>query len=84
MEKRQWRSWEDFRNEMLRLGIDEAGRRVRNGSAADRIVREAEAFYPTLTARLRECLASPLHSSKNEDFAFFRMVLCHSAAIPTE
>ena len=72
----------DFRNEMLRLGIDEAGQRIRNGSAADRIVREAEAFYPLLTARLRECLTSPLNSSKNEDFAFFRMVLCHSAVPP--
>ena len=51
---------------MLRLGIDEAERRLRNGSAADRVVREVEVFYPTLTARLRECLASPLHSSKTK------------------
>ena len=64
-----------FRNEMLRLGIDEAGQRLRNGSPAERIGREAEMRYPQLTARLRECLASPLRSSKNEDFAFFRLML---------
>ena len=64
-----------FRNEMLRLGIDEAGQRLRNGSPAERIAKEAEARYPQLTARLRECLASPLRSSKNEDFAFFRLML---------
>ena len=64
-----------FRNEMLRLGIDEAGQRVRNGSPAERIGREAEMRYPQLAARLRECLASPLRSSKNEDFAFFRLML---------
>ena len=64
-----------FQNEMLRLGIDEAGHRLRDGSPADRIGREAEMRYPQLTARLRECLASPLGSSKNEDFAFFRLML---------
>jgi len=64
-----------FRNEMLRLGIDEAAQRLRNGSPAERIGREAEMRYPQLTARLRECLASPLRSSKNEDFAFFRLML---------
>ena len=64
-----------FRNEMLRLGLDEAGQRVRNGSAADCIGREAEMRYPLLAARLRECLASPYHSSKGEDFAFFRLML---------
>ena len=63
-----------FRNEMLRLGIDEAGRRLRDGSPAERIGREAEMRYPQLTARLRECLTSPLRSSKSEDFAFFRMM----------
>ena len=60
---------------MLRLGVDEAGQRVRDGSPADRIGREAEMRYPQLTARLRECIASPLRSSKNEDFAFFRLML---------
>ena len=64
-----------FQNEMLRLGIDEAGQRVRNGSPADRIATEAEMRYPQLAARLRECIASPYHSSKNEDFAFFRLML---------
>ena len=64
-----------FQNEMLRLGIDEAAQRVRDGSPADRIGMEAEMRYPQLTARLRECLASPLRSSKNEDFAFFRLML---------
>ena len=64
-----------FRNEMLRLGIDEAGQLLRNGSPADRIGREAEMRYPGLTARLRECLSSPHRSSKGEDFAFFRLVL---------
>ena len=64
-----------FRDEMLRLGIDEAGQRLRTGSPAERIGMEAEMRYPQLTARLRECLASPLRSSKNEDFAFFRLML---------
>jgi len=64
-----------FRNEMLRLGIDEAGQLLRNGSPADRIGREAEMRYPQLTARLRECLSSPYRSSKGEDFAFFRLML---------
>ncbi|MBQ3288690.1 MAG: SprT-like domain-containing protein [Kiritimatiellae bacterium] len=64
-----------FVNEMLRLGVDEAGQRVRNGSPADRIAIEAETRYPQLAARLRECIASPYHSSKNEDFAFFRLML---------
>ena len=66
-----------FRDEMLRLGIDEAGQRLRNGSSADHIGREAEMRYPLLTARLRECLASPHRSSKEEDFAFFRLMLEH-------
>jgi hypothetical protein len=60
---------------MLRLGIDEAGHLLRNGSPADRIGREAEMRYPGLTARLRECLASHHRSSKGEDFAFFRLML---------
>lgn len=64
----------DFRNEMLRLGIDEAGQRVRDGSPLMRIIQEVERHYPGLAVRLRECLASPLRSSKNEDFAFFRMI----------
>ena len=64
-----------FRNEMLRLGIDEVGQKIRGGSAAERICIEAETRYPQLPARLRECLASPLRSSKNEDFAFFRLML---------
>ena len=64
-----------FRNEMLRLGIDEAGHLLRNGSPADRIGREAEMRCPGLTARLRECLASHHRSSKGEDFAFFRLML---------
>ncbi len=37
--------------------------------------RAAEARRLQLTARLRECLSSPLRSSKNEDFFFFRMAL---------
>ena len=65
----------DFRNEMLRLGIDEAGQRARDGSPAMRIMREVGMHYPGLAARLRECMASPHHSSKEMDFAFFRMVL---------
>ena len=64
-----------FYNEMLRLGIDEKNQRVRDGSPADRIGREAEATYPLLTGRLRQCLASPFSSSKNCDYAFFRMML---------
>ena len=64
----------DFRNEMMRLGIDEAGQRIRNGSPADRITREAEMRYPGLTARMRACLESPHHSSKEMDFAFFRLM----------
>ena len=65
----------DFRNEMLRLGIDESAQLMRDGSPADRIGREAEMRCPGLTARLRECLASRHHSSKEMDFAFFRMML---------
>ena len=64
----------DFRNEMMRLGIDEAGQRIRNDSPADRITREAEMRYPGLTARMRQCLESPHHSSKMMDFAFFRLM----------
>lgn len=65
-----------FRNEMLRLGIDEMGQApLRAGSPAVRIMREAELRYPGLTARMRDCLASPLHSWKEQDFAFFRMVV---------
>ena len=65
----------DFRNEMLRLGIDEAGQRGRDDSPAMRIIREAEMRYPGLASRMRECIRSPHHSSKEMDFAFFRMVL---------
>ena len=65
----------DFRNEMLRLGIDEAGQRERVSSPVDRIFREVQMRYPGLAARLRECLTSPHHSSKEMDFAFFRMML---------
>ena len=65
-----------FRNEMLRLGIDEMGQgALRAGSPVVRIMREAELRYPGLAARMRDCLASPLHSSKDQDFAFFRMVV---------
>ena len=60
---------------MLRLGIDEAGQREREGSYVMRIVQEVERRYPGLAARMRECLASPLRSSKDEDFAFFRLML---------
>jgi hypothetical protein len=35
----------------------------------------AELRHLGLAARMRECLASPLRSTKQEDFAFFRMVL---------
>ena len=70
-----------FRNEMLRLGVDESyGGGVRDGSPAVRIMQEAELRHPYLAARMRECLASPLRSTKEEDFAFFRMVLWHSSA----
>ena len=68
----------DFRNEMLRLGIDEAGQRGRDDSPAMRIIREAEMRYPGLASRMRECIRSPHHSSKEMDFAFFRMVLARS------
>ena len=65
-----------FRNEMLRLGIDEIGQApLRAGSPVVRIMQEAELRHPGLAARMRECLASPLRSTKEEDFAFFRMVL---------
>ena len=60
---------------MLRLGIDEAGQRGRDDSPAMRIIREAEMRYPGLASRMRECIRSPHHSSKEMDFAFFRMVL---------
>ena len=65
----------DFRREMLRLGIDEAGQRERVGSPFERISREVQMRYPGLAARLRECMTSPHHSSKEMDFAFFRMVI---------
>lgn len=65
----------DFRNEMLRLGIDEAGQLERVGSPFERISREVQMRYPGLAARLRECMTSPHHSSKEMDFAFFRMVI---------
>lgn len=65
-----------FRDEMLRLGIDESdGGGIRDGSPAVRIMQEAERRHPGLASRMRECLASPLRSSKQQDFAFFRMVL---------
>ena len=65
----------DFRNEMLRLGIEEAGQRERAGSPLEHISREVQMRYPGLAARLRECMASPHHSSKEMDFAFFRMMV---------
>lgn len=65
----------DFRNEMLRLGIDEAGQRARDGSPVMRIMQEVQMRYPGLAARLRECMTSPHHSSKEMDFAFFRMMV---------
>jgi len=40
-----------------------------------RIMREVEMRYPGLAARLRECMTSPHHSSKEMDFAFFRMMV---------
>ena len=78
-----WQFWKgrrgghgkDFRNEMLRLGIDEAGQRVQNGGVLDRIGHEVEVRYPGMASRMRECLRSPLRSSKQLDFAFFRKVL---------
>lgn len=36
---------------------------------------KAERRHLGLAAKMRECLASPLRSTKQEDFAFFRMVL---------
>ena len=63
----------DFKKEMLRLGIDEARQRVRCGSVADRVAREAELRCPALTARLRECMMSPHKSSRDMDYAFFRL-----------
>ena len=71
----------DFKNEMLRLGIDEASQRVRDGSPLMRIIQEVERRYPSLAARMRECLASPLRSSRNEDFAFFRMMRLASDSV---
>lgn len=65
----------DFRNEMLRIGIDEAGQRVRDGSPVMRIMREVEMRYPGLPERMRECMTSSWRSSKEKDFAFFRMVV---------
>lgn len=60
---------------MLRIGIDEARQRDRDGSPVMRIMCEVEMRYPGLAARLRECMTSPHHSSKEMDFAFFRMVV---------
>ena len=65
----------DFREKLLDLGLDEAGQRVRTGSAADRIGHLAEARWPNLTARLRACCEDQLPSSQDEDFAFFRLML---------
>ena len=62
-------------HETLRLGIDETGQRVRVGSPVERISREVKMRYPGLAARMRECMTSPHHSSKEMDFAFFRMVV---------
>lgn len=67
----------DFKKEMLRLGIDEAGRRVRCGSIADHVVQEADMRSPGLVAQLRECMVSQHKSSRNMDYAFFRMILTH-------
>ena len=39
-----------------------------------RIGRESEMRHPGLTARMRACLESPHHSSKEMDFAFFRLM----------
>ena len=64
----------DFRREMLRLGIDEAGQRQCDGSPLERISREVQMRYPGLAERMRECMTSPHHSSKEMDFAFFRMM----------
>ncbi|MBQ8112310.1 MAG: hypothetical protein IJ146_03800 [Kiritimatiellae bacterium] len=65
----------DFRREMLRLGIDEAGQRECDDSPVMRIAREVQMRYSGLAARLRECMTSLHHSSKDMDFAFFRMVI---------
>ena len=65
----------DFRGEMLRLGIDEAGQRHREGSPVMRIMQEVQMRYPGLAARMRECMTSPHHSSKEMDFAFFRLMV---------
>ena len=78
-----WQFWKgrrgghgrDFRNEMIRLGIDEEGQRVLDGGVLDRVGHEVEARYPGMTARMRECIRSPLRSSQQLDFAFFRMML---------
>ncbi len=40
-----------------------------------RIMLEVERRYPGLTSRMRECLRSPLPSSKQQDFAFFRLMV---------
>lgn len=64
-----------FRNEMLRIGIDEAGQCERVCSPIERIYHEVQMGYPGLAARIRECMTSPHHSSKEMDFAFFRLVV---------
>ena len=78
-----WQFWKgrrgghgkDFRAEMLRLGIDEAGQRIQNGGIVDRIAQEVETHYPSMTVRMRACVRSRLPSSKALDFAFFRKIL---------
>ncbi len=47
-----------------------------------RIMLEVERRYPGLTSRMRECLRSPLPSSKQQDFAFFRLITRASKGVP--
>ena len=60
-------------HEMTHIWQFASGQRVRCGSVADRVAREAELCCPALTARLRECMMSPHKSSRDMDYAFFRL-----------
>ena len=55
--------------------IRRAGQRVQKSGVLDRIGHEVETRYPGMASRIRECLRSPLRSSKQLDFVIFRKIL---------
>lgn len=67
----------DFRNEMMRIGLDERGIGVnlRNGSPASNAIEAVRSRFPDFITRMREIYASDLAQPSRGDLGFFRYLL---------